>query len=326
MRSDRVETLVPGDAKALEKQPYVDTVTPVVSTSMTIKYGNVSASGEIYGVAAAYFRVKGLELAEGQLFDSTAVNETAQEVVIDQNTKKSLFPDVPDVVGKVIMLENVPCRVIGVTKKKDSNFGPTDNLNLWVPYTTAMIRITGEQFLRNITLRVADSVSSSIAEQSVTKLLTMRHGSKDFYISNLDAIRKTIAKTTATMTLMISSIALISLVVGGIGVMNIMLVSVTERTQEIGVRMAVGARQGDIMQQFLIEAVLVCLIGGVLGVSLAMGLGFVISLSGSSFHMVYSTTSIISAFLVSSLIGVLFGYLPARNAAQLDPVVALARE
>ena len=142
---------------------------------------------------------------------------------------------------------------------------------------------------------------------------------------NTDAVRKTIERTTATMTLLVSMIALISLMVGGIGVMNIMLVSVTERTREIGVRMAVGARRGDIMQQFLIEAVLVCLIGGMVGIALSLGLGVLVSkATGGSFRMIYSSASMVAAFTCSTLIGVLFGYLPARNAARLDPVEALA--
>ena len=259
-------------------------------------------------------------------FDRDGVRASAQEVVIDQNTRRSLFAGSADVLGEVIMLGKVPCRVVGVTKKKDSNFGDSENLNLWVPYTTGMGRMTGQDNLRNITVRVADSVSTAVAEQSIVKLLTLRHGTKDFFVSNLDAIRQTMEKTTQTMTLLISSIALISLLVGGIGVMNIMLVSVTERTQEIGVRMAVGARHSDIMQQFLIEAVLVCLLGGLLGVALALGVGLAVKLSGSDFAMVYSTTAMISAFLCSTVIGILFGFLPARNAARLDPVVALTRE
>ena len=147
------------------------------------------------------------------------------------------------------------------------------------------------------------------------KLLERRHKLKDFFIMNTDTIRKTVESTTQTMTLLVSAIAVISLVVGGIGVMNIMLVSVTERTGEIGVRMAVGARQGDIMSQFLIEAVLVCLLGGVLGILLAFAIGAAFAQSGSSFTMVYSTTSMVLAFLCSTAIGVAFGYLPARNAA-----------
>jgi len=327
MRSGKVRTLIPRDADALAQQPYVDTVTPVVTKSVTLLYRNISVTAQVNGVGEHYFRVRGMELAEGQLFDHASVRASAQDVVIDQNTRRSLFSDTPtDVLGQVVMLGKVPCRIIGVTKKMDSNFGDTDSLNVWVPYTTAMSRLTGQQYLRSITVRVADSVQSSVAEQSVVKLLTQRHGTKDFFVSNLDAIRQTIEKTTQTMTLLISSIALISLLVGGIGVMNIMLVSVTERTQEIGVRMAVGARHSDIMQQFLIEAVLVCLCGGLLGVGLALGVGVAVSLSGSDFKMIYSTTAMISAFLCSTCIGVLFGFLPARNAARLDPVVALSRE
>ncbi|MBN2752455.1 MAG: FtsX-like permease family protein, partial [Rhodospirillaceae bacterium] len=157
------------------------------------------------------------------------------------------------------------------------------------------------------------------------ELMKKRHRTKDFFIINTDTIRQTINKTTATMTMLVSAIAVISLVVGGIGVMNIMLVSVTERTKEIGVRMAVGARQSDIMQQFLIEAVLVCLLGGVLGVGLAYLIDVIVSQT-SSVQMVISTGSIVAAFGCSSVIGVAFGFLPARHAARLDPVEALARE
>ena len=327
MRSGKVQTLIPRDAEALAQQPYVDTVTPRVSTSVTLIYRNISVTAQVQGVGEDYFRVKGVEIAQGQRFDRTSVRATAQDVVIDDNTRSALFSNSSEpILGQVIMLGTMPCRIIGVTKKQDSNFGDSDSLNVWVPYTTAMTRLTGDQFLKSIIVRVADNVSTNVAEQSVVKLLSQRHGTKDFFVSNLDAIRQTIEKTTQTMTLLISSIALISLVVGGIGVMNIMLVSVTERTQEIGVRMAVGARHSDIMQQFLIEAVLVCLLGGLLGVSLALGVGLAVKLSGSSFQMVYSTTAIVSAFLCSTFIGVLFGFLPARNAARLDPVVALARE
>ena len=326
MRSGKVRTLLPRDADALAQQPYIDTATPVVQTSVTLRYRSTSVTAQVSGVGENYFRVRGLELAEGRFFDRDGVRASAQEVVIDQNTLRSLFEGSANVLGEVIMLGKVPCRVVGVTKKKDSNFGDSENLNLWVPYTTGMGRMTGQDYLRNITVRVADSVSTAVAEQSIVKLLTMRHGTKDFFVSNLDAIRQTMEKTTQTMTLLISSIALISLLVGGIGVMNIMLVSVTERTQEIGVRMAVGARHSDIMQQFLIEAVLVCLLGGLLGVTLALGVGLAVKLSGSDFAMVYSTTAMISAFLCSTMIGILFGFLPARNAARLDPVVALTRE
>jgi len=156
--------------------------------------------------------------------------------------------------------------------------------------------------------------------------MTQRHGRKDFFTNSSDSIMKTVNKTTTTLALMISAIAVISLVVGGIGVMNIMLVSVTERTHEIGIRLAVGARQNDILQQFLIESVLVCLIGGMIGILLSYGVGLIFPLFVSSFAMQFSIVSIVSAFLCSSMIGILFGFLPARNAARLDPIQALARE
>lgn len=325
-RSGRIETLVPRDADALKKQGYVDSVTPKLSQNASLRYRNLSLSGSISGVGEQYFRVRGYELALGRFFDESSVKRQAQEAVIDDNTRKKLFGLTSDPVGKVILLGQVPARVVGVTKKVQTSFRNSENLNVWIPYTTAMWRVMGQPFLKSITVRVRDTIDTEAAEQGIIKLLTQRHGRKDFFTLNTDAIRQTIEQTTGTMRLLIAMIALISLVVGGIGVMNIMLVSVTERTREIGVRMAVGARRGDILRQFLVEAVLVCLCGGVLGVLLALAVGVVFFWLGSSFNMIYSTISIVAAFACSSLVGVAFGYLPAKNAAQLDPVEALARE
>ncbi|MDQ7990973.1 MAG: ABC transporter permease, partial [Candidatus Dactylopiibacterium sp.] len=325
-RSAAVRTLVPADAEALARQAYVDSVTPSMTTSRTFVYRNVSASGTINGVGASYFRVRGLEFAQGRGFDADGERRSAQEVVIDQNTQDKLFPNRRDVLGEVILLGDLPARVIGVTLKKESGFGNNEALNVWVPYTTAQNRILGQQYLRAITVRVRDGVSGPAAEQGITKLLRLRHGREDFFLFNSDSIRQTIEQTTATMTLLISSIAVISLIVGGIGVMNIMLVSVTERTREIGVRMAVGARQGDIMQQFLIEAVLVCIAGGLIGVTLSWCVGFLVTHLTPNFKMIYSTASIVAAFACSTLIGLGFGFMPARNAARLNPVDALSRE
>ncbi|HEX5374325.1 MAG TPA: MacB family efflux pump subunit [Aquabacterium sp.] len=325
-QAGRIRTLVPADADALSQLTYVDSVTPSVSTSVTLRRGNVEATANITGVGDQFFRVKGYDMAQGQGFDSDGVRRQAQEAVIDPNTLKALFKADENPVGQVIFLGSVPVRVIGVTKPQESMFTATDNLNVWVPYTTAMRRLLGQRHVRSITVRISDSAPSVAAEQGITKLLTQRHGTQDFFMRNSDSIRQTIESTTQTMTLLISSIAVISLIVGGIGVMNIMLVSVTERTQEIGVRMAVGARQGDILRQFLIEAVLVCLIGGVLGIGLALGIGYLFDTFSDTFKMIYSTSSIVLAFGVSSLIGVVFGFWPARNAARLDPVDALARQ
>jgi macrolide transport system ATP-binding/permease protein len=324
-QAGRIRTLVPADAEALEQLSYVDSVSPSVSTSVTLRRGNTEATANVNGVGESFFRVKGYTMARGQAFDNDGVRRLTQEAVIDPATRKALFTQGENPVGQVIFLGNVPVRVTGVTSPQESGFMQSDSLNVWVPYTTAMRRLIGQPNVRNITVRISDSVPSVAAEQGITKLIAQRHGAQDFFVRNSDSIRQTIESTTKTMTLLISSIAVISLIVGGIGVMNIMLVSVTERTQEIGVRMAVGARQGDILRQFLIEAVLVCLIGGVLGIGLSLAIGFGFDKFGGDFKLIYSVSSIVAAFGVSSLIGVVFGFLPARNAARLDPVDALSR-
>ena len=322
-RSGRIRTLVPRDADALKLQDFVDSVTPSVSSSRSLRYRNISVTATINGVGPDYFRVRGYELAQGMFFSDRSVQRQAQEAVIDNNTLKKLFGEA-DPIGQVILLGDVPVRVIGVTAPRTAAFGNPDTLYVWIPYTTAMNRVLGQSYLQRITVRVADTTSTSDAEARIVDLMQKRHRTKDFFVINTDTIRQTINKTTATMTLLVSAIAVISLVVGGIGVMNIMLVSVTERTAEIGVRMAVGARRSDIMQQFLIEAVLVCLLGGILGVLLALGIDW--AFSGDSFRMVISGWSVAAAFGCSTAIGVAFGFLPARHAARLDPVEALARE
>ncbi|WP_128293860.1 MacB family efflux pump subunit [Afifella aestuarii] len=327
VRSGKITTLVVSDADALAGQPYVAAVTPTVSTSANVRFGSIEASALVNGVGAQYFEARGTTLAAGSFFNQESVRRLEKDVVIDDNTRQSLFADFDgSPVGQVILVGKVPCRIVGVAGAQQSGFGASSNLNLYLPYTTVQARFLGDQSLRSITVRVADDTSTDTAEQAVTELLTRRHGSKDFFILNTDDIRQTITETTETLTVLIASIALISLIVGGIGVMNIMLVSVSERINEIGVRMAVGARQSDILQQFLIEGVLVCLIGGVLGIALALGFGALFDALGSSFKLIYSPVSIVAAFLCSSLIGIVFGYLPARNASRLDPVAALARD
>jgi len=325
MRSGRVQTLKGSDADALATQSYIDSTTPSVSSSVTARVGNKAASAQVSGIGEQYFRVKGMTLVSGRYFDAGEVKALAQVVVIDENTASQLFGS-DDPLGQVVLLGNVPARVIGIAKRQSMGFGGSTSLNVWVPYTTVMARMLGQSYLSSITLRVKDDTPMDAAQSAITRLLTLRHGTEDFFLSNTAEIRETIESTTRTMTLLIGAIAAIALVVGGIGVMNIMLVSVTERTREIGVRMAVGARQSDIRQQFLIEAVLVCLLGGVLGIALALGIGWAFKSFGASFTLLFSTGSIVAAFACSTLIGVAFGFLPARNAAQLDPVEALARE
>ncbi|RBW49807.1 MacB family efflux pump subunit [Marinobacter sp. F3R11] len=324
-RSDRVRTLTAGDAGALKNLSYVDSVTPTVRANVAIRYGNETVTGSVQGVGTEYFRVRGYTLAQGQSFDEESVEALEQVAVIDPNTEEELFPD-GEALGSVIFLGRLPVRVIGVTDDIDSVTDSSDELNVWLPYTTVSGRIYRQNYVSDITVRVSDNVSTEVAEQGIIDLLTTRHGIVDFFTINTDTIRKSIEQTSETMTLLISAIAFISLLVGGIGVMNIMLVSVTERTGEIGIRMAVGARQGDIMRQFLIEAVLVCFCGGILGVALAYLLGAVITYTGSDYQMIYSTASIVAAFVCSTLIGIIFGYFPARNAARLNPIDALSRD
>lgn len=325
-KASTIHTLRASDADALRQQGYVHSVTPSVSTSTTFRVNNQSVTGTVNGVGEQFFDVRGYKLAQGMSFNLNSVNSLSQEAVIDENTRNKLFGEQSNPVGQVILLGNLPARIIGVVEKQQSGFGSNESLNVWLPYTTVMNRMLGQSYLKSITVRINDNVDLNVAEQGVTKLLTQRHGKQDFFILNTDSIRQTIEKTTATMTLLVSMIAVISLIVGGIGVMNIMLVSVTERTREIGVRMAVGARSSDIMQQFLIEAVLVCLLGGTLGVGLALAIGSLFDQLVSSFSMIYSVTSIVAAFACSTLIGVIFGFFPARRAARMDPINALERE
>jgi len=325
MDASSIQTLGPSDLEALKAQVYVDSASPTTGGSQLLRFRNLTANASVNGVSEQYFRVKGYDVDNGVVFTSDDVKQQAQVVVIDQNTRKKFFTS-GNPIGQILIIGELPCRVVGVTKEKDGPMGNSSNLQVWVPYSSAMSRLLGQQYFNSITVRVKDGISNQVAEQSITKLMTQRHGRKDFFTNSSDSIMKTINKTTTTLKLMISAIAVVSLIVGGIGVMNIMLVSVTERTHEIGIRMAVGARQEDIMQQFLIESVLVCLLGGLIGILCSFGVGKVFSMFVSSFSMQFSIMSIISAFLCSSLIGVVFGFMPARNAARLDPIEALARE
>lgn len=324
-RAGRVRSLTADDALALKTLPFVDSVTPTVRANVAIRYSSETVSGSIQGVGTEYFRVRGYSLTKGQYFDVDSVNSLEQVAIIDSNTEETLFSN-SNAIGSVIFLGRLPVRIIGVTAPSENAFNSSDELNVWLPYTTVSGKIFRQNYVSDITVRVSDGTSTDAAEQGIISLLTMRHGTLDFFTINTDAVRENIEKTSSTMTLLISAIAFISLVVGGIGVMNIMLVSVTERTREIGIRMAVGARQTDIMRQFLIEAVLVCFCGGTLGIALAFLVGYILFLMNSSMTMIYSISSIVAAFVCSSLIGILFGYLPARSAAKLNPVDALSRD
>ena len=325
----RVRTLKVADANVLAQQSFVKGVTPGVQRGgVTVKYGNLSAEGSVRGVGEEYFDVVGLKLSSGSLFGKKEVDTYATGAVVDQNTLKNLFPNdtARSVLGRTIIINNMPATIIGVAEDNNTAFNNANNVTVWLPYTTVMNRLLGQTHISYITVRLDDSIPSTAAENIVSNILEQRHGTIDFTIMNSDSIRQTMENVTNSMKYLISAIAVISLIVGGIGVMNIMLVSVTERTQEIGVRMAIGARSGDILQQFLIEAALICLIGGVIGILLALGIGYVLPKVSKEIVLSFSLFSMIGAFITATAIGIIFGYMPAKNAAKLDPVAALSRE
>ncbi|ROS02827.1 macrolide transport system ATP-binding/permease protein [Raoultella ornithinolytica] len=314
------------DLLAIQKQPWVSSATPAVSKNLRLRADNIDVAASAEGVGAQYFNVYGMTFSEGNTFNELQLSSRAQVVVLDSNTRRQLFPHKARVVGEVVLVGNMPATVIGVADEKQSMFGSSKILRVWLPYTTMAGRVMGQSWLNSITVRVHEGYDSSTAEQQLLRLFELRHGKKDVFTWNMDSILKTAERTTHTLQLFLTLVAVIALVVGGIGVMNIMLVSVTERTREIGIRMAVGARASDVLQQFLIEAVLVCLVGGALGVTLSLMIAFVLQLFLPGWEIGFSPLALLTAFLCSTLTGVLFGWLPARNAARLDPVDALARE
>lgn len=325
-RSQSIQSLQPQDVAALKELPFIHSVTPVVATSVEARYGNISAiNTQVQGVGVQFFDVQGYEISQGIAFDEASEASLALEAVVDENTVKTLFPNGENPIGAVIILGQLPVQIVGVATSKSQNMFSSENMNIWIPYSSAMYRMTGGTSFRNITIRVNDGVEISLAEKSITDTLTDLHGKKDFFIYNADAIKEMVESTTLVMRILITSIALISLLVGGIGVMNIMLVSVAERTKEIGMRMAVGARKSDISQQFLIEAVLVCLLGGTIGVVFALTVGLLVEQFGAAIPLSFSIPTIIFSFLAAFLMGILFGYFPAKKAAELAPIEALER-
>ena len=323
--ADKITTLRSSDADFLAQQSFVHSTTPNLSTSVYFRINNLAVTGTVNGVGEQFFAVRGYDITQGISFDQSSINNSAQYAVIDENTVKRLFAN-EDPIGKILMVGQLPVKIIGVATKQQQGFGSNESLNVWLPYTTVINRMVGQTSLRSITVRINDNIDLSIAEQAVNRIMLQRHGTKDFFIFNSDNVRETINSSAWVLTLLVSTIALISLIVGGIGVMNIMLVSVTERTREIGVRMAVGARSSDILQQFLIEAVLVCLTGGIIGILLSFVVGFIFNALVTSFAMSFSSIAIVAAFSCSSIIGIIFGYFPAKRAAKLDPIYALERE
>lgn len=318
-------TLSAADALSLIDIPNVSVVVPERSGRKTIRYGNTDYATQIQGVGAGFPIARDWQTSAGTFFSDQDVESYAALVVLGATVANTLFPDHADPIGKYVLAGNIPFLVIGVMDSKGAApWGGDQDDAVFVPYTTGMARLFGGTYINSITLKVADADQIPDTEQAVIDKLTARHGSEDFSVRNTASFLEMATSTQNTLTILLGAVAAISLLVGGIGVMNIMLVSVTERTREIGIRMATGARQRDIMLQFNTEAAVVCTIGGLTGLALGFGGGFLISLFGVD--VMFSAGPAIIAFASAVLTGLLFGYLPARKAARLDPVIALASE
>ena len=324
--SAKVKRFNVDDAKMLEKLDFVDYASPIMRANAELIYANKSSTGIARAGNEKILQISGVELESGRNFTKEDVLNSASVMIIDQNTKKEFFQALKDdeVIGQNIIFAGHPFSIIGIAKKDEGPFGDT-TLSVYLPYTTVTNRLTGDYNLRQIIVSIKNNINSQLAEQAISDILLARRGARDFHMRNSDTILQTIKATTDTMGLLISGVALISLLVGGIGVMNIMLVSVIERTKEIGVRMAIGAKGKNIMLQFLIEAVLLCALGGAVGVALAFAIGWLINLSGIV-SMIFSLSSVLVAFGISSAIGIIFGYMPAKSASRLNPIDALQRE
>ncbi|HEY8370059.1 MAG TPA: ABC transporter permease, partial [Thermodesulfobacteriota bacterium] len=320
-----VATLVPDDAAAIAAVPNVVAVSPERSTSATLRYGNVDYRTSVQGVWPDYVVARDWPLERGAFFTEADVKGYAPVIVLGRTVARNLFPDGEDPVGRYVLVRNVPFQVIGVLAAKGASpFGSDMDDVALVPLSTGFVRLLGRQYVGAITVKVEDASRIAETEAAIREVLLTRHRTEDFQIRNTVSILETAEATQNTLALLLGSVAAISLVVGGIGVMNIMLVSVTERTREIGVRMATGARMRDILLQFNTEAIVVCGLGGLVGV--ALGLGAAAAAGAFGLSVAFSPAPPLLAFSCAFLTGVLFGYLPARKAARLDPVVALASE
>ncbi|MCC6839455.1 MAG: MacB family efflux pump subunit [Flavobacteriales bacterium] len=317
-------SLTPEDAAAIQALDNVASVAPERSGGATLRYGNRDYATQITGTWPGYVQARDWELAAGSFFTEVDVRGYAPVVVLGQTVARNLFGG-DDPVGRYVLVNSIPFEVIGLLAAKGASpMGGDSDDAAFVPLTTGFMRVFGSQYLRTITVEVADVARIDETQAAITALLIERHRTEDFQIRNMASILDTVSETQGTLTLLLGAIAAISLLVGGIGVMNIMLVSVTERTREIGVRKATGARMRDILLQFNAEAVVVCGIGGVLGVGLGLALGTLAEQLGVP--VIFAVEPALMAFGCAFLTGLVFGFLPARKAARLDPVVALSSE
>ncbi len=320
------------DAEAIEREiPGVLAVSPEVRVKTQAVTGNHNWSTDVYGESPEYFSIRQWPLDDGAIFTDLDVRSANKVAVIGSAPAEELFGD-EDPLGEIVRIGNAPFKVIGVLKTKGmSASGSDQDDNIMVPYTTAMRRLIGKQTgLRRINVQAIEAGALDQVKDQITDLLRQRHRLEsgkddDFTVRTQDELAEAATATARTMTLLLAAIASVSLVVGGIGIMNIMLVSVIERTREIGLRMAVGARSRDILRQFLVEAFTLSSLGGVIGI----GMGFATSqilAAVASWPTLISADAVLISFLFSAAVGIFFGFYPARKASQLDPIAALRYE
>lgn len=319
-----ISSLVPADVDALNTLPNVLAAIPELTGSYTMRYETEDHSAEVNATSHLFPIARQWTTSSGTFFSVEDEQTYATVAVLGKTVAEKLF-DQQDPLGRYLIINNILFQVIGVMDEQGASPRGDDQDNIvFVPFTTGSLRIFGQTHLRNLTIAVDDERTMAEVQSAAHSLLLARHGVEDFQIFNMASLIDTVSETQNTMTLLLASIAAISLLVGGIGVMNIMLVSVTERTREIGIRMATGARTRHILQQFLTEALVVSALGGVIGVVLGLGSAALINYFGTP--VFYSLTPVVLAFGCAFATGLVFGYLPARKAAQLDPVAALATE
>lgn len=325
-----MKSLKISDYEAIAKLEGVKAASPMTNGSYVVIYQNKNWTTSVAGVNANFQDVNNWTMTSGRFFSDKNVQNRERVAVVGQTVVKNLFAD-EDPVGKEIRVKNIPFRVIGVLKSKgNGTMGNDQDDTVLIPYTTSMERVEGIDYLRRVYVVAKDDEGIDRLQADIENLLRVRHNIKDtnlddFNIQNMKSIMETVAQTTGTFTLFLGAVAAISLVVGGIGIMNIMLVSVTERTREIGVRKALGATYNVIVTQFLIEAVVISLMGGFIGIAFGIGASKVIGMV-SGMSTIVSVPTIIMSFAFSMAIGLIFGIYPARKAAKLNPIDALHYE
>ncbi|WP_206606243.1 MacB family efflux pump subunit [Steroidobacter cummioxidans] len=323
--SGDIATLVPADAQAISELDNVVAVSPERRTRATLRMGSIDYQSNITGVWPTYQVTQNWPMANGTFITDDDVRSYATVIVLGKTIANNLFPNDEDPVGQFVLVANTPFEVIGVLSTKGANsFGSDMDDAAFVPLSTGFSRLFGQQYLASVNVKLAADEKTAQTQEEIRQLLISRHHLEDFQIRSTSSFMAAAASTQNTLTLLLGCVAAISLIVGGIGVMNIMLVSVTERTREIGVRMATGARASNILLQFNTEALVVCGIGGLIGVALGFTAGFIARTLGT--NVAFTPTPALLALASALLTGVLFGYLPARKAAYMDPVVALASE